>query len=396
MMSSLPPTAPRSGGPSRRPPSGPASSRQDPAGWVLGHVGGAPVIVAPTSLVLGLVLAGSWYPLASSVMRSTTQVIGVVVGAVLGVSASILVHELAHGAVGTLVGRRPQRYVLNLLGGYTTFQVPSGERPWKDVLVSLAGPAANALIALVGRLVMGHAPVSDPVWVTLWAVTWMNIALAVFNVLPGLPLDGGHALASLVTQVTGRRQLGLKVAAWGGLVVVAGIVWRWILDPLVLHARRPDTFSVLIVVMLGWTIGSVCVRTLGLGRGQRAAARLDLRTLARPVDTVPSDAPLSVVREVLDGHGSLVLVVDGARLLGTIDAVGLEQAGLGRASEAMASPAHPVTAGQVCTVLPAAAVTGDLTGQGAAQAMARARTVSRWLLLVEDGRMSGAVPTGAR
>ena len=55
-----------------------------------------------------------------------------------------------------------------------------------------------------------------------------------------------------------------------------------------------------------------------------------------------------------------------------------------------------MTAGQVCTVLPAAAVTTELTGQAAADAMKRAREVSRWLVLVDSGTLSGAVPTGAR
>ena len=54
------------------------------------------------------------------------------------------------------------------------------------------------------------------------------------------------------------------------------------------------------------------------------------------------------------------------------------------------------TAGQVCLALPARAVTTATTGPEAARALKTARTVSRWLVLVEDGRMSGAVPTGAR
>ena len=89
------------------------------------------------------------------------------------------------------------------------------------------------------------------------------------------------------------------------------------------------------------------------------------------------------------GQGvGVVVVVDGSQLLGTIDAVGLAE--LGGVEESVAQ------AGAVCTVLPPAAVTGELTGPEAAQALARARQVSRWLLLVEAGSLRGAVPTGAR
>ncbi|ETJ35275.1 Zinc metalloprotease, partial [human gut metagenome] len=82
----------------------------------------------------------------------------------------------------------------------------------------------------------------------------------------------------------------------------------------------------------------------------------------------------------------VAVVVDGSPLLGTIDAVGLAEL----VEESVAQ------AGAVCTVLPPAAVTGELTGPEAAQALARARQVSRWLLLVEAGSLRVAVPPGAR
>ena len=82
--------------------------------WVIARVGGAPVVISPTSLLLGLLIAGSWYPLVSSALGAfgTTTVLLVVVSTVLGVAASVLLHELAHGLSGTLMGRRPTRYEL--------------------------------------------------------------------------------------------------------------------------------------------------------------------------------------------------------------------------------------------------------------------------------------------
>ena len=87
------------------------SPASTPQGWVIGRIGAAPVVVSPTSLLLGLLIAGSWYPL----VRSTLAFFGVgavlvtVAGTVLGVGASILIHELAHGMAGTALGRRPAR-----------------------------------------------------------------------------------------------------------------------------------------------------------------------------------------------------------------------------------------------------------------------------------------------
>ena len=86
-------------------------------------------------------------------------------------------------------------------------------------------------------------------------------------------------------------------------------------------------------------------------------------------------------------------MIDGTELVGAIDAASLDEVGLGdTAGTTDSTSVAGVTAGQVCTVLPAAAV----TGQAAADAMKRAREVSRWLVLVDSGTLSGAVPTGAR
>ncbi|MBF0697822.1 hypothetical protein IR146_10835 [Actinomyces bowdenii] len=103
------------------------------------------------------------------------------------------------------------------------------------------------------------------------------------------------------------------------------------------------------------------------------------------------------MREILDDGAALVLVRDGDQLLGTIDQAGLDQLELHEDTGGGAvGRGSAISAGQVCTVLPAAAVTTELTGPAAAEAMSRARAVSRWLVLIEAGQMRGAVPTGAR
>lgn len=364
--------------------------------WVIARIGGAPVVISPTSLLLGLLIAGSWYPLVSNALSAfgTTTVLVVVVATVLGVAGSVLLHELAHGMAGTLMGRRPTRYELYLWGGRTSFGPAREWNAWKDLVTSLSGPATNLLIWLIGTQVQDSARLTIPIAFTVWAVTLVNLALAVFNALPGLPLDGGYALAALVVQVTGNRRLGLKVAGWGGLVVVGGVLWWWVLRPLLLEGRQPDAFNLILVVMVGWSIVASSWQVLELGGGARAASKLNLRELARPVHVVGPDTPLSQAREAITGGAALVLVIDGTELVGALDQASLKELGLGGTGDP--APGVGVTAGQACTVLPAAAVTTELTGQAAADAMKRAREVSRWLVLVDSGSLSGAVPTGAR
>ncbi|WP_235925141.1 MULTISPECIES: site-2 protease family protein [Actinomyces] len=357
----------------------------------LGRVGGAPVVVSPTSLLLGLVIAASWYPLVSGALGDlgAVVVLGTVAATVIGAAISILLHELAHGLVGAALGRPPIRYELLLWGGRTSFGPPQRAwSPWRDAACSLAGPAANALLWIACRSALDSGALTTPaIHVALWAIAWLNLALAIFNALPGLPLDGGQALASLIAQATGNRAAGLKAAAWGGLAVVAGIAWLYLLQPLLIDHRRPSATSLILAAMVGWTIGSTSWRVLGLGGAQRAAARLDLRSLTRPIVTLPAAAPLARVGAALDDGAALALITDGPTILGTIDAAGL--ADLGAMGEG-------ATAEQACTVLPAAAITTSLTGQEAVDALKAARAVSRWLIVIDGGRMIGAVPTGAR
>ena len=357
----------------------------------LGRVGGAPVVVSSTSLLIGIIIAASWYPLVNSSLGylGIVVVLGTVAATVIGVAISILLHELAHGLTGAALGRPPIRYELLLWGGRTSFGPPRRAwSPWRDAACSLAGPATNALLWIAGRTALDSGAITTPaIYVATWAITWLNLALAIFNALPALPLDGGQALASLITQATGNRAAGLKTAAWGGLAVVAGITWLYLLQPLLIDHHRPSSTSLILAAMVGWTIGSTSWRVLGLGGAQRAAARLDLRTLTRPIATLPATTTLTSVRAALDDGAVLALVVDGPNLLGAIDAPGLAELG---------AVGDDVTADQVCTVLPAAAITTSLTGQDAANALKAARAVSRWLIVVDGGRMAGAVPTGAR
>ncbi|VEG26332.1 site-2 protease family protein [Actinomyces howellii] len=362
-----------------------------PEGWVLGRVGGAPVVVAPTSLLLGALIAASWYPLVSSALTGfgILTVLGVVGLTVAGVAVSVTLHELAHGMAGTALGRRPVRYELYLWGGRTSFGPSRSWRPWKDVLTSLSGPATNLVLWALGRWALGSGVVETvPAYVAVWALTWVNLALAAFNALPCLPLDGGHALAALVEQVTGRPRLGRQVAAVGGLAVLALIAWRWLLWPLVVQGTRPGSFQLVLAVMVGWPIAATSWRVLGLGRGGRAASRVDLRELAQAVAVLPAAAPLEQVRARLAEGAALVIVLDGSRVLGTVDDQDL--------SRLDPPPGAKVTAGQTCTVLPAVAVTSQTGGPGAVSALARAREVSRWLVVIDEGTIVGAVPTGAR
>jgi hypothetical protein len=125
---------------------------------------------------------------------------------------SVLAHEAAHAVVATRAGYRVDRVVADLWGGHTAYD-SSTARPGASAMVAIAGPAANALLALVAWLVLPGVP--DGISLLLvGAMLYANAFVAGFNMLPGLPLDGGF----LVDSSSGRSPEARERADRRGLV----------------------------------------------------------------------------------------------------------------------------------------------------------------------------------
>lgn len=132
----------------------------------------------------------------------------------------ILVHELAHALVGRLRGYEVTGITLFVFGGVTHARVRD-QRPRDEFLVSVVGPFTSALVgaALLAAAAGLGGPSAGP---AVWLVSWLgsiNLFLAVFNLLPGLPLDGGRVLRSLVWAWTRDRTLATRVAGRAGVLI---------------------------------------------------------------------------------------------------------------------------------------------------------------------------------
>lgn len=198
-------------------------------------------------------------------------------------------------------------------------------------------------------------------------MTLVNLVPAVFNTLSGLPLDGGYALATLMIQVAGNCGFGLTVTGRDRLAVVGGTVWWWILRFPTLDGHQPDAFNLTLVVMVDWSIVASSRQVLEFGGGARAVSKLDLCELTRPLCIVRPETSVSQVCKALVQGVTFTLVTDGSGLVGTVDTAALRELGL--SDVAGSTPTLGVNARQIRTVPPAAAVTTDLTDQGATDAM---------------------------
>lgn len=132
---------------------------------------------------------------------------------------SVLVHELGHATMGMAFGLA-SRIELHGMGGTTSFSAPAPDdehrRPsvgtGKSVAISLAGPFAGFLLALVlvAAQLAGFRPTHPLARHALSLLISVNIGWGVFNLLPMLPLDGGNVLRSVLDAIT--KEHGEKVA----------------------------------------------------------------------------------------------------------------------------------------------------------------------------------------
>ena len=191
-------------------------------GWQLLKIRGIPLRIHPSwFVILGLATVAFQrqysQQFASSGDAAVLWLMGLLTALLL--FASVLLHELGHSLVALKQGVQVRSITLFLLGG-----VASVERECSTALGSLMVAAAGPLVSLVlavGLLSSSHAVShSSPLLGAMVnELGGLNLILALFNLLPGLPLDGGLIVKALVWQVTGSRRKGTEVASASGRVL---------------------------------------------------------------------------------------------------------------------------------------------------------------------------------
>ena len=145
----------------------------------------------------------------------------------LGLFGSVLAHELAHSLVAKSLGISVKSITLFIFGGMATIE-REAESPWAAFKVAIAGPILSfALFLGLQGLQLAHW-FDENSGMGLWisSIAWANLIIALFNLIPGLPLDGGQILKALIWAKTGSRQSGMKWAARSGQFLGWGaIVW---------------------------------------------------------------------------------------------------------------------------------------------------------------------------
>lgn len=213
--------------------------------WKIGSLFGIPLLLDPLWFVIlafATVNFGLAYQQWGTVLAWSA---GVVMALLL--FGSVLLHELGHSLVARSQGIKVNSITLFLFGGIAAIEEES-KTPGQALQVALAGPAVSITLFVLLSLLAYVLPHTSPASSVIADLARINGVLALFNLIPGLPLDGGQVLKAAVWKVTGNRFTAVRWAARAGqilgwLAIVIGLAIDWFTGQLV---------SGLWIVLLGW------------------------------------------------------------------------------------------------------------------------------------------------
>jgi Zn-dependent protease/CBS domain-containing protein len=248
----------------------------------VGNLFGIPFYINPSwFLVLGLVTLTYGEELAAEFPQFGTVIpwsLGFV--AALLLFASVLAHELGHSFVAIRQGIDVKSITLFLFGGLASLGKES-ETPAGAFWVAIAGPIVSLALFGLFTAVEITLPVSGPLAAIMGLLATINLILAVFNLIPGLPLDGGNVLKSLVWKITGSPYRGIVIASRVGQFI------GWL-------AITLGAFSILGISKFGsfWTLLIGVFLLLNAGRSAQSATVQEKLDGLTAKDAVTPDSPI--------------------------------------------------------------------------------------------------------
>jgi Zn-dependent protease len=279
----------------------------------IGRIAGVPIYVNLSWFIVALLIAWFFTQYLNENEPALTQQLGrwaYVAGLVFAILlyGSVLVHEISHVLVAKRFGLPVRAITVQFLGGVSEIE-REPETPWREFAVAVVGPLTSLAIGFgAGALWL---VVEGPVLFEVGCVqlAGANLLVGIFNLLPGLPLDGGRILRAGVWAVTRRPYIGSQVAGWAG----RGVAVLVILLPWVMFAGEDGTPSLLMIVwsiLIATFLWAGSTQALVTAKIRRKLPALRARELGRRGLPVPGDLPLSeaIRRAELSDAGAIVVV----------------------------------------------------------------------------------------
>jgi Zn-dependent protease/CBS domain-containing protein len=276
-----------------------------------------------------------------------------------------------------------RRILLYPLGGFSEIE-QEPQTPGREFLVSAAGPALSLVLAAAGYG-LRHVVSPGTIAGTLVAqLMWANLVVGVFNLLPGLPLDGGRMLRAVIWKVTGRPGTSTIAAAWAGRALALGL-FVLVLAPPVASRIGGDMVTVVwlaVIAAFMWTGAGQAIKAT---RVRERVPTLQARRLARKAVSVAADTPLAeAIRRADENQARAVVVVDHDD----------KPIAILNETAVMATPPQRrpwIEAGTLARTLePSMVLPADLSGMALLDAIRRA-PASEYLLVEPSGEVYGVL-----
>ena len=268
-------------------------------------------------IFITVILSYAYYPEVTDDSWSTAAywVLGVLTSLLF--FASVVIHELSHSAVAIRAGMPVKSITLFFFGGVAQI-TREATKPTTELKMAIAGPLASITLAgLYYGIFWISSGFNEYLAVVCWWLALINGVLAVFNMIPGFPLDGGRVFRSIVWLVTGNYMRATRIATMAG----RGVAYLFILGGIVLLFLPQWLFNGLWFLFLGFLLYSAATTSY------RQAVLLDALRGFTAQDVMTRDPPLVprnltirelIQRRFLPTSSQFFLVVEGESVGGLL------------------------------------------------------------------------------
>ncbi|MCF1596438.1 site-2 protease family protein, partial [Streptomyces muensis] len=372
----------------------PPQRPQEPRGGLLmGRPFGVPVYVAPSWFLVAALITwvfGGQLDRVLPELGAARYLVSLFFA--VAFYASVLVHELAH-TVAALRFKLPVRRIqLQFFGGVSEIE-KEAETPGREFVLAFVGPLLSLVLAGVFYAAMQPVEPGTVPGVLLAGLMISNLIVAAFNLLPGLPLDGGRMLRAIVWKITGKPMTGTIAAAWVGRALAVSVLigLPWLTQSGALGSDAVDNVGMdtvmdaLLAAILAAIIWTGAGNSLRMARLREHLPELRARTLTRRAVPVETDTPLSEALRRANAAGARALVV--------VDTDG-NPLSLVREAAIVGVPEHrrpwvPVS-GLAADLTDGMRVSAELAGEDLLDAL-RAAPATEYLVVEETGEIYGVL-----
>jgi Zn-dependent protease len=304
-------------------PDSPARPR--PSGtFKIGTIAGSDVLVSSSWFVVAGLIAFIIAPrieASSPGIGAWKYVAGFAFAVILYLS--VLLHEASHAVMARRLGFPVGSITLHFLGGMTSIE-GEARKPRQEFLIAVVGPLTSLAVGVVAVGLWFVTP-DGLLLVAVEGLAGANLLVGLLNLIPGLPLDGGRVLKSLVWRLSGNVHRGTIVAGWAGRVTaVAAMLWPVVQSQVT--GVEPTILDFLLAFVVAAFLWSGATAAMSAARLRSRLPQLVARRLARRTLAVPGDLPLAeAVRRAADAQaGSLITVTSSGVPVGIVSEAALD------------------------------------------------------------------------